>query len=134
MTQDEGARTELRAELIRILELLARHLAAQREGGRTPATDPLRGLAIEEGEAEGLLHELAADLARPVAAPMDLSPTTAALTYRDRRRDESPFHRARRVFGLHPLELDALVLALAVELDQRFARLVAYLNDHVART
>ena len=49
MTQDEGARTELRAELIRILELLARHLAAQREGGRTPATDPLRGLAIEEG-------------------------------------------------------------------------------------
>jgi DNA polymerase III delta prime subunit len=33
-----------------------------------------------------------------------------------------------------PLEFDALILALAVELDHRFARLVAYLNDHVERT
>jgi MoxR-like ATPase len=134
MTEEDDTQSELRAELRRILELLVRHLAAQRARGRTPATDPLRGLAIEEGEAEGLLHELAADLARPRTAPRDRPATSSDLTGRDRSGDESPLCRARRVFGLDPLEFDALVLALAVEVDQRFSRLVAFLNDHVART
>lgn len=38
-----------------------------------------------------------------------------------------------RVFGLGPLEVDILVVALAPDLDQRFERLYGYLNDDVTR-
>jgi hypothetical protein len=134
MNQVENARTELRAELRRVLELLGRLVEAQRAGGRSSATDPLRGLAIEEGEAEGLLRDLDAGLARPPTALTPLPAASPPAVDSDRTAAESPLRRARRVFFLDFLELDALVLALAVELDQRFARLVAYLNDHVART
>jgi hypothetical protein len=134
MSRDEHARAELRAELQRILELLARLIAAQRAGGRTSATDPLRGLAIEESEAAGLLRDLAIALTRPPAAATPLPAISPAAADFDRNVDESPLRRACRVFCLDSLEFDALVLALAVELDQRFARLVAYLNDHIART
>src|SRR5262249_47779680 len=45
-----------------------------------------------------------------------------------------PLLHAVRSFGLLPDEYDALLLALSVEVDPRFGRIVAYLNDHVART
>src|SRR5262245_29079291 len=137
MTQDQSAREELDAELRRILQLLWRHLAMQRQSGRSPASDPLRGMVIEEGEAEGLVAELRADLARPPgtsASPIRDVSHTAEIADAESRASETPLRRAARVFRLGLLEIDALVLALAVELDQRFARLVAYLNDHVART
>jgi hypothetical protein len=64
------AEAELRDELRRALELLAAHLAAQRRGGRTPESDPLRGIAIDAGEAEGLVAELAAQFEQaPPEAP-----------------------------------------------------------------
>ena len=137
MTQDESAREELRAQLQRMLQLLGRHLAMQRQSGRSPASDPLRGVAIEEAEAEGLIAELTADLAWPGGRSGGLVRDVSylAVEIHDKNRaNETPLHRATRVFHLGPLELDALVLALAVELDRRFARLVSYLNDHVART
>ena len=55
-------------QLQRMLRAARTALGEQRQSGRTPATDPLRGVAIEEGEAEGLVAELAADLARPARA------------------------------------------------------------------
>ena len=132
-TNHHDARMELRSELQRVLVLLQSRLKAQRESGRTLACDPLRGMVIEESEAEGLAGELAADLARPPREPAQMPPTTP-----DQRREpevyETPFRRIRRTFRLDPLDFDVLVLALAVEVDSRFARLVAYLNDHVSRT
>jgi len=133
MIEDTDTRTELRYELRHILELLGNCLAAQRESGRTPSTDPLRGIAIEEGEAEGLVGELAADLSRPLVETSEVSDPSPAM-FDIPEPGESPLQRARRVFRLHPVEFNALVLALAVELDPRFARLVAYLNDHLSRT
>src|SRR5262245_4879151 len=120
MTKDEQARAELRTELRRIVDLLGRLVAAQRAGGRTSATDPLRGLAIEEGEAEWLVQELAASLTHAPTAHTDFPTVNREDADPGRRADESPLRRARRVFGLASLEFDALVLALAVELDQRF--------------
>jgi MoxR-like ATPase len=130
--QERRAREELRAELQRVLQLLAQYLATQRRNGRSPASDPLRGMAIEEAEAEGLVAELTTDLARPLrqsAGIRDVSDVADPGI----RANETPLRRAARVFRLRPLEFDALVLALAVEIDRRFARLVAYLNDHIAR-
>ncbi|HEX3864912.1 MAG TPA: ATP-binding protein [Stellaceae bacterium] len=131
----ETARSEMHAALRRVLELLGRYLAAQRRDGRHPDTDPLRGVAIEESEVEALVVSLAADFARPrppfgdaaVETVPVVEPPPAAV-------EETPLQRAGRVFRMRSPESDALVLALAVELDQRFARLVAYLNDQIART
>src|SRR5688500_2847990 len=53
----------LRHELGRVLELLSWYLQRQRRRGRTPAGDSVGGLVIEDGEAEGLIADLAAALA-----------------------------------------------------------------------
>jgi hypothetical protein len=131
----------LRAELARILDLLARCLAAQRERGRTPAGDAVGGMVIESGETEGLIAEIALDLS-------DAHDEDAADPQPARLRDEIagraisgaaagadlPLLHAQRAFELAHVEYDALLLALAVEVDARFGRIVAYLNDHVGRT
>ncbi len=123
-----------------MLTLLAAHLERQRRRGRSAAVDALSGYAIEEGEAEGLIADLTRSLeaeAEP-AGPGVPGPGIAApaLGPDDVGGLEStrPLLRAVRAFELTRAEYDALLLALAVELDGRFARLVAYLNDHVGRT
>jgi len=132
----------LQAELARVLDLLARLLTVQRGRGRTPAGDVVQGLIIEHGEAEGLVAELAAHLQpRHRASRNDAQP--AADTRREiLNRAEAgaaagqflPLRHAARMFDLTDAEYDAFLLALAVEHDARFGRLVAYLNDHVGRT
>src|SRR5215831_6941907 len=130
-------RWHLKAELARILDSLAWHLQRQRQRGRTPAGDAVRGLVIEEGEANGLVAELAGDLTGNRARP-----STPGMRQEVETRAEQaiaagaflPLRHARKTFELEPAEYDALVLALAVEIDPRFGRLVAFLNDHVART
>ncbi len=130
----------LRAELGRLLDTLARHLAAQRDRGRTPSGDVVRGLVIEDGEAEGLIAALAADCVD--SAPADGSAPAMRLDAEIAERARLghaqgaflPLQHARAAFDLAPAEYYALLLALAVDVDARFGRLVAYLNDHVSRT
>ncbi len=122
---DRLPRDGLRRELRRLDALFAAHLRALRERGRTSLGELVKGAVIEDGEAEGLLRELAADHrdGPPVAQEGDL-PTAGGLPSLD---------RAVRVFALTGLERDAVLLGLAVEIDSRYARLVAYLNDHAER-
>jgi ATPase family protein associated with various cellular activities (AAA)/winged helix domain-containing protein len=125
-----------------VLDALARLLKRQRERGRTPAADPVRGLVIEEGEAEGLLAELAADLGRRAGSGERGAAAGTQLRQEiaDRARVGEgqgaflPLCHAARAFELGDVEYDALLLALAVEVDARFGRVIAYLNDHVSRT
>src|SRR4051794_7726040 len=124
------AQAELYAEMQRMLGMLSRHLAA-RQDDCAPSAGPLRGIAIAEGEAEALLDELRAEFDAPAAALDDGAPLIADL---QPDPDEPPLRRASRVFRLSRSDLDAVVLAIAVEIDHRFARLVAYLNDHIAQT
>src|SRR5262245_54662786 len=136
-----NASWHLRAELARVSEMLAGLLRRQRERGRTPVADAVQGFVIEDGEAEGLAAELAAAWSGP-------STHAAAARCRSTQRGEVavradqgaaqgavlPLRHAARAFDLLPEEYNALLLALAVEMDPRFGRLVAYLNDHVGRT
>jgi hypothetical protein len=128
----ECARRELRDELRRLVDLLGGTLAAQRAAGRMPGGDMLRGMVIEDDEAASLLDALASDLAQPVArrdgGACEPSPPSAE------SGSETPLSRATRRFRMLRPERLALILAIAVELDQRFARVVAYLNDHIAQT
>ena len=131
MPRELAISIELRDGLRRVLVALERQIEAQRQAGRGPAGDALRGVAIEPGEAEQLMVDIRADLESAFV------PNVSAAPPRERPRaadGETPIQRATRVFRLDAACTDVLMLCLSVELDGRFARLVAFLNDHVART
>jgi hypothetical protein len=131
----------LRVELSRILAALAAYLRRQRQRGRTPVGDAVQGLIIEQGEAEGLIAELTTPL--DADAPHDRNRPTAGHQLREIAERAAagegagaflPLRHAQRVFELTSIEYDAVLLALAVEIDARFGRVIAYLNDHAGRT
>jgi hypothetical protein len=103
MIRDEQVRAELRTELRRIVDRLGRLVAAQR-GRPVVSHGPLRGLAIEEGEAEGLLRELAASLTRAPTSPPGFPASNREDADPGRRADESPLLRARlcNALSFHP--------------------------------
>jgi len=126
----------VRTELIRVLDLLRVQLARQRNRGRTPAVDIVQGSVIEEGEAEGIVVELRHDLELNTSPLESTASESTIPSSRDPVSGEKwpPFERAIEAFELNQAEYNSLILALAVELDSRFGRLVAFLNDHVGRT
>jgi hypothetical protein len=132
------AHHNLHHELLRILALLQAELVRQRERGRTPSADPVQGFVIEEGEAEGLVADLAHDLAQRADCTHSVPPAAVPHTVRSTppapQAPGLPLQLASNAFELTGAEYHALLLALAVELDGRFGRLVAFLNDHVGRT
>ena len=136
------ANWHLRSEISRLLSLLGRVLALQRNRGRTPETDGIRNFVIETGEAEGLLRELAEHWDKPrtrIGDSMPPAPTphSELASLIDSAAAEGaylPLRQTAEAFELTPLEYDAVLLALATEVDGRFGRLNAYLNDHIAHT
>ncbi len=101
--------------------------AAEKIFGAPAGSDPYRGLYITRDETTRLLRQEPGSLAFPIANEEDLG-TEAA------RFDEgSRLSCLRRAFGLSPLEVDAIVIALAPEIDLRYERLYAYLQDDVTR-
>ena len=94
-------------------------LTQLRQRGRSRRLDSIGGLAIEPGDAEGLLAELGRvdDVA---AEPGELLSAGVAA-----------FDHAARCFELTSLERDILLLALAPEIDARFCRVFGFLNDSV---
>jgi len=51
----------------------------------------------------------------------------------EEHRESLPLDRLSRLFGLSPFERDVLLVCLAVELDLRYERLYAYLQDDVTK-
>jgi hypothetical protein len=117
----------MEAELARLDLLLTDLLRRLRQRGRSQASEAAHGLVIEEGEAEGLLAELMSQHAGSAEA---VAPSALSLIHHEVAWP--PLVRARQTFGLDRFEVDVLLLALAVELDGRYARLVSFLNDHAA--
>jgi len=116
-----------------MLGLLGRRLAVQCAVESEESPGLFRGMAIDDREVKAIFGELTAEWARSPGHAPDRPCAVEYIPGRP-REGESAFERVRRVFRLSTVEWDAVVLSLAVEIDHRFARLVAYLNDHVART
>jgi hypothetical protein len=110
--------------LHRLDHMLERAVAAA-EGayGTKAATDPYRGLYITRDDVERLL-------VREAGAPVLL----ARIQDGSDAVPEFP-HLAwlQRTFNLSPFDLDAILIALAPEVDLRYERLYAYLQDDVSR-
>jgi len=101
---------------------LAAHLARLRNRGKAPFADTVPDGFVSDDEAGMLVAALVAAHAAP---PPELASDSVS---------ELPLALSRLVarFGLDRFELQVMVVALAAELDTRYARLFAFLNDHAA--
>src|SRR5262245_16896104 len=117
---------ELRAALGRLDERLRGAVArARAEYGPGAETDPHRGLYVDDDEAARLLaREPAAPLLASETMPPPLASGAGAA---------SALTSLGEALGLAPFDLDVVVIALAPELDLRYERLYAYLQDDVTR-
>jgi hypothetical protein len=112
--------SELFSALARLDVLLADAVAqAEATYGGGTARDPFRGMRVDLAEAERLL-------AREPGEPL-LSTSGAE------RRAPPSLDWLRREADLSPFDLDIVLVALAPELDLRYERLYAYLQDDVTR-
>ncbi|MEG4495436.1 ATP-binding protein [Microcoleus sp. D3_18_C4] len=95
-------------------------LLAESHYSHNPATAPYRGLQISLEEVELLLQRHPAEPLFATAAPETASPpATSRLAW------------LQRQYQLATIDLDILAIALAPELDRRYERLYAYLQDDV---
>src|SRR4051794_24894296 len=106
--------------LARLDRMLDRAVAAADAAySGSASTDPYRGLYISSDEVKRLL-------ARVPGAPV-LSCGSEGATVHPR------FSRLEQEFGLDGFDLDVVLVALAPEIDIRYERIYAYLQDDVTR-
>jgi ATP-dependent 26S proteasome regulatory subunit len=110
-------------EMRRLDALLERAIAAaaERAGGDPAGSDPYRGLYVSQQEAEGL-----------VARAPGGSAVEAAGEVPEREAD-SPVAMLAALAGLTALDADLLLVALGPDLDLKYERIYAFLQDDVTR-
>src|SRR5262245_58530942 len=146
---DAPSYQNLLAHLARLDLRLRRAVLATRQQATAPTDDEFRGLYISDQLADTLLDHLPA--AAPGAAPagqegpaattpdLDGDIAAAGLTLEHaeaaaaRRGDVLRLPRLCRAFGLSRFERDVIVAALAAEVDLKYERLFAYLQDDVTK-
>jgi ATPase family associated with various cellular activities (AAA) len=92
-------------------------MAAEVAYGAEAATDPYRGLHISHADVERMLGR---------------EPCESPLRFSSDERPASPLGWISQAFGLSEFDADVLLVALAPELDLRYGRLYAYLQDDVS--
>ena len=114
------ASEQLVAALSRLDRLLeAACNAAEKAYGATTDADPYRAFYVSPQDFRTLLG-------RPAGAPLlYVEPDDAG--------EPTPFAAVQRAFGLSAFDIDVLTIALAPEIDLRYQRLMAYLQDDVTR-
>ncbi|MGW5847100.1 ATP-binding protein [Streptomyces sp. NPDC055254] len=104
---------------LRLVEDRVRRAVALRRAADPDPDDPYRGQYLTH-EAVTRVLDAPYDPALPALAPADPPPGSALDVLATR-------------FGLAPLDLDLLLVALAPDLDARFEQLYGYLNDDLTR-
>ncbi len=121
-----------------LVEDRVRALVAERRADDPAPDDPFRGLYLSDETVDRLLD------GRPdppgATSPADDAARAARTTVEadaDRREaegnDELRLRRLARAAALDDLDVELLIIALLPDLDHRFERLYAYLNDDVTR-
>ncbi len=115
--------THLQTSMSRIDDLVHEAVVRAQAAGRDP-TDALRGLIISEEEVQAHLgRQGLAGLWAASDTPLDLNGFDSQL----------PFARLGRIFDLNLLDQYILLVVIAPELDRRYERLYAYLQDDVSQ-
>ncbi len=120
---------DLLPALARLDQLLQQaSLSAPAAYGPEAATDPYRGLYISRNEIERLLaREPGVSPLRSRVAAEQAAPDAAESC------EISRLVWLQEAFALSPFDLDVILIALAPEIDLRYERLYAYLQDDVTR-
>ncbi len=136
-TETAFEQTELKSDgpyldsLLPALQRLDRRLeeavaAAQTVYGPEATTDRYRGLYISQDEVDRLL-------AREPGVPIfQANGSESKQPLPDPAGEASRLRWLQQTFGLSLCDLDLILIALAPELDRRYERLYAYLQDHVS--
>ncbi|HUP86643.1 MAG TPA: ATP-binding protein [Acidimicrobiales bacterium] len=116
-----------------VLEARVRLTVAARRAEDPASDDPFRGLYLSDEQVDRLL----AGAALPPPPDPD---TRAHLEALESQADEGEaagttlrLRDLARSFGLSPLDVELLLVAIAPDLDSRFERLYGYLHDDVTR-
>ena len=94
--------------------------------GKTAGADPFRGLHIADEEVDRLLE-------REPGAPLLFAENNPSTELENFIENGSRIGWLAHAFGMSAFDLDVLLVALAPELDLRYERLYAYLQDNVSR-
>jgi AAA+ superfamily predicted ATPase len=117
----------LLSALQRLDHLLEKAIAsAQIAYGSQAEVDPFRGLHISQQEVAQLLT-------RPAGVPTLYRDESLAEFHAKAGNGIAPLAWLAKELDLSPFDLDLLMIALAPELDLRYERLYAYLQDDVSR-
>jgi SpoVK/Ycf46/Vps4 family AAA+-type ATPase len=109
--------------LLRLDQRLEWAVAAMNASGPQAVSAPWQGLYIDDGEVRRLLAR--APGASPFPGDRPAGDVCGAA--------ESRLNRLIQIFQLSSFDIDLILLALAPELDLRYERLYAYLQDDVTR-
>jgi hypothetical protein len=117
---------------VAVVEQRIRALVAARRGDDPHPDDPFRGLYLSDEAVDRLLDTAAGtpewrDDDPHLRACEDGADAAEATGHRVRLRELAG------TFGLVPLDVELLLVALACDLDARFEQLFGYLNDDVTR-
>ncbi len=114
--------------LQRLDKLLERAIAAaQVSYGPEAAADPYRGLHINKDEVARLLTR------KPGESPLQVEQEGSQKFPAEQTTNSSALAWLQQAFDLSAFELDLVLIALAPEIDLKYERLYAYLQDDVTR-
>lgn len=99
---------------------------AQNVYGPEAATDPYRGLYVSRQEIDRTLAD------QPGCSPLKIESTELDLSS-ERISNATRLIWLEQTFGLSPFEINLVLVALAPELDLRYERIYAFLQDDVTR-
>jgi AAA+ superfamily predicted ATPase len=125
-----------RADLVSLLgcldQLLVRAtLLAQSLYGPQLTSDPYRGLYVNREEIQRLFSQSPGAATLHLSA--DLTGEEVCEQLHQKLRSNPLMSRLAKCFGLTTFDVDIILLALATEVDLRYERVIAYLQDDVTR-
>lgn len=135
----KSGRENLSDELVKIDSLLELHVSKFRKKNHYRKEDGFSGLYIDDEEVTRVLGKELEDANAPDFKRLAEKTQTIRKKISTRIEKSSkqgvyiPFFRLSKVFQLSNFEMDIILLCLAVELDLKYEKLFAYLNDDVTK-
>ncbi len=116
-----------------LVESRVRRATALRRAGDPDPDDAFRGLYLSPEAVDRLLTAQVSALAPDQTETEHLQAVERAADTAERAGHPLRLRQLQRSFGLHQLDIEALLIALAPDIDPRFEQLYGYLNDDVTR-
>ena len=118
---------------IAVIEARVRLVVASRREDDPAPDDPFRGLYLSDEQVDRLLAGHGAPPAPDAQTAEYLRGLEEHADSLESQGADLRLRRLAREFGLEPLDVELLLVAIAPDLDSRFERLYGYLHDDVTR-